>query len=303
MRLLTAICLALVVVAAQAERPRAWGYDVHRLIMHRAIDLLPAEIKPFYEKNRLYLVEHSIDPDLWRNAGFTEEPPRHFVDLDAYGAFPFAALPREYDRAVEKYGVDFVTRNGLLPWRAAEIHGRLRRAFEQQKKGGPGYQLEDIKFFSAVLAHYVSDAHVPLHAVTNYDGQLTNQHGIHSRWETELVMRNQASLKLTPSVVAPVRDARTYAFDVLLASFPLAAKVLEADLKGIGTGDTYDDAYFATLLAETRPILEERLSGSISGIAAVIVGAWEEAGRPALPLNPPSQPRKRREARPATLQP
>ena len=220
MRTPAAVVIAIALVLVGTQRPDAWGFDVHRFITDRAIDLLPDPIRPFYQKHRAFIVERSVDPDLWRNAGWTEEPPRHFVDLDAYGRPPFGDLPREYDRAVERYGADFVLRNGTLPWRAAEIYGQLRRHFEIQKRGGTGYGLENIKFHSAVLAHYVEDGHVPFHAVLNYDGQLTGQHGIHSRWESELVARHRTALQLAPPPVVAVSDMRAYMFDVLQGSFP-----------------------------------------------------------------------------------
>ena len=56
------------------------------------------------------------------------------------------------------------------------------------------FAYNDIKFFSAVIGHYVADAHVPLHAVVNYNGQRTGQTGIHNRWEDELFMRFQKRL-------------------------------------------------------------------------------------------------------------
>ena len=84
----------------------------------------------------------------------------------------------------------------------------------------PGTRLENIKFHSAVLAHYVEDGHVPFHAVLNYDGQLTGQHGIHSRWESELVARHRTALQLAPPPVVAVSDMRAYMFDVLQGSFP-----------------------------------------------------------------------------------
>ncbi len=183
-------------------------------------------------------------------------------------------------------------RNGTLPWRASEIYGQLKRNFELQKKGVPGYSLENIKFYSAVLAHYVEDGHVPFHAVLNYDGQLTGQRGIHSRWETELVMRNIKDLRLAPPPVAAVSDARTYMFDVLQASFPYAAKILQADKAAVAGRDEYDDEYFRLLYRDTRPILEQRLSAAISSVASAIVGAWEGGGRPTLPLDPPREIRK-----------
>ena len=43
--------------------------------------------------------------------------------------------------------------------------------------------------FSAELSHYVGDAFVPLHTTINYDGQLTDQKGLHSLWESQLPER------------------------------------------------------------------------------------------------------------------
>ena len=47
------------------------------------------------------------------------------------------------------------------------------------------------------MAHYIADAHVPLHTTLNYDGQLTNQKGLHALWETvvpELMMEKEFNL-------------------------------------------------------------------------------------------------------------
>jgi hypothetical protein len=289
-RLLIAALFAALVL--QPARPVAWGLDVHRFITDKAIDALPEAIRPFYQKHRAFIVERSVDPDLWRVAGFEDEPPRHFVDMDAYGRPPFAELPRDYDRAVERYGVEFVRRNGTLPWRTAEVHGQLKRAFEEMAKGGRGYTVDNIRFHSAVLAHYVEDGHVPFHAVLNYDGQLTGQHGIHGRWESELVMRNLKQLTLAPPAVTPVTDARTFMWKVLEESFPHAETILASDKRAVAGRDFYDDGYFATLDTDTRPIVEARLSAAISAVAGAIVGAWEAGGKPALPLEPKREPRR-----------
>lgn len=283
--------LAAALVCAPAPM-RAWGLDVHRLIAGRAIALLPAEIRPFYEKHRQMIVEHSIDPDLWRNAGFVEEPPRHFVDMDAYGPHPFAALPRDYDEAVKKFGVEFVTKNGTLPWRTVEMFDKLVKGFETAARPDPGYGPEDVKFFSAVIAHYVADAHVPFHAALNYDGQLTKQWGIHSRFESQLVLRNLPRLTLAPREMPPVTDPREFIFDTLTDGFPAVEKILAVDRQAVRGRDEYDDRYFAQVYAGTRPILEKQLSAAISGVAAVIAGAWERAGKPVLPLEPPRANRK-----------
>ncbi len=58
--------------------------------------------------------------------------------------------------------------------------------------------LDDIVLFSAVLCHYVSDGHVPLHAVANYDGQATGQHGRTRASRAELFERYTGELTVTP---------------------------------------------------------------------------------------------------------
>ena len=99
--------------------------------MARAIDLLPAELKPFFEHYRAELVVRVVDPDVWRNAGW-EEDHNHFVDfgMPELGPYPFTALPREYGAALEKFGMTTLKKIGMLPWREAEQFGNLRRAFE-----------------------------------------------------------------------------------------------------------------------------------------------------------------------------
>jgi len=286
------VVAALLLVPSTAG---AWGFEAHKFIVSRAIDILPEPLRPYFQANRAAIVERAIDPDLWRNAGFTEEPPNHFLDLDAYGAFPFADLPREYDEALKKHGPDKLRQNGLLPWRTHEIAGRLIRGFEALHKNGQ-YAYSDIRFFSAIVGHYVADAHVPLHAVLNYNGQLTGQTGIHNRWEDELFVRHQAQLVMAPGPVRRIGHERDYIFETLLESSQLVPALLAADKEAIGTRDVYDDVYFETLFARTRPTLEKRLSEAITGVASIIASAWEQAGKPALSVNPPPRAPQRRRA-------
>jgi hypothetical protein len=56
----------------------------------------------------------------------------------------------------------------------------------------------------------------------------------------------------------------------------------------------YDTAYYDAFLAANQPMMERRLSESISAVAAVITGAWEAAGRPAVPVEQPRPPQRRR---------
>ena len=288
MRRVIAGLFALIVVAAPAPAD-AWGFEAHKYILDRAIDLLPPEIRPYFVRYRAAIVEHAIDPDLWRNVGFdADESPRHFLDMDAYGPSPFTQLPRDFEAAVKRYGREFVVKNGLLPWRTQEIHVKLVEAFTQKAT----YSRDNIKYFSAFLGHYLSDAQVPFHAALNHDGQLTGQWGIHSRFETETFERYRGSLDVRPKPIVAVKSARDFAFDSLVASFSHVQAVLDADKAAVANRELYDDEYFAAFFGKVKPILEQRLADSITAVASAIAAAWEDAGRPALPLEVPRQPRK-----------
>jgi hypothetical protein len=201
-------------------------------------------------------------------------------------------LPREYDRAVQKFGRDVVHQQGLVPWRTAEIFGKLQREFEGLKReNAPSYLQENIAFYAAVMSHYIGDAHVPLHSVVNYDGQQTNQRGVHNRWESELFDRVRPRLKIAPVAPWPVKDARDFTFETLLASNKLAGAVLESDKRAAAGRDFYDDGYFAAFEKDQFTALEQRLNQSISAVASLIISAWDAAGRPPLPPERPRTPR------------
>src|SRR5688572_32147730 len=92
--------VALFLVALLPSPAFAWGFEAHKFIMRRAIDLLPPELKPFFTQHRDEIVIRVVDPDLWRNVGWPEDP-NHFLDFGVkeYGPYPFTALPREYGAA------------------------------------------------------------------------------------------------------------------------------------------------------------------------------------------------------------
>jgi hypothetical protein len=282
------VAFVLIVLTAVPRPASAWGFEPHKYIMTRVIALLPVEIRPFFQRYQTTIVEHVIDPDLWRTAGWEQEPPRHFLDMDAYGPYPFPNFPREREEAIRRYGLEFVEKNGQVPWRSAEIYQKLVDAFRQQAP----YARDNIKFFSSILTHYVSDAHVPFHAVVNYDGQLTGQWGIHSRFETELFERNRTILRVVPNAIGPVRNPRDLIFDALISGFPLTRPILAADEDAVKGREFYDDEYFRRFFGRVRPILERRLGESITASASMIAAAWVEAGRPRLALEPPRTARK-----------
>lgn len=273
-------CSCVLLVAVSSPAPAAaWGFDVHRFIMDRAIDLLPAGVRPVFERHRMVAVERAIDPDTWIvTGGFDEEAPRHFLNLDAdgYGAYPFRELPRDYSAAVARFGERRVRQNGTLPWRAEEFFERLGDAFASSRFRSEGGELDAIRL-AAALSHYISDAYVPFHAVTNYDGQLTNQRGIHARFETVLFARFRPSLRVAPRQRPPLRGVRDVMFDALLEGTRLAPELLRADRSAASRDTAYGDAYYEVFFADARDTLERRLSESAAAVAAAIAGAWESA--------------------------
>jgi len=274
-----AFCCAGLMMPTEAS---AWGFAGHRLIMARAIELLPAELKPFFETYREEVVVRVVDPDIWRSAGWNDDP-NHFIDfgMTELGPYPFAALPRERDRALEKFGARVMDRVGYLPWRAAEMFGNLRRGFEAFRNQSP-YATTDLVLFAPVLSHYFQDAHQPFHGTNNYDGQLTGNTGIHARFERDLIERFQSRLSLTPAPPHAVANPRDFAFDALLSGYTLVDGILKADSAAVAGKDFYDDDYYEKFFAAVKPVLEKRLSEAITATASGIIGAWEAAGKPAV---------------------
>ena len=260
----------------------AWGFAGHKLIMSRAIDLLPPELKPFYEHFRTELDIRITDADVWRGVPWDDDA-NHFVDFGVpeYGPPPFAALPREHGAALAKFGAVTLKKYGLLPWREEEMAGSLRRAMEGMGRGGT-YAASDTVLFSAQASHYLQDASQPFHATDNYDGQLTGNLGIHSRFESELLEKFGARLRLNPAAPTPITNARDAAFDHLVESQALLGQILAADKAAVGSKDVYDAEYFERFFVAVQPLLEQQLNRAISRTAGLIIGAWQQAGRPVM---------------------
>ncbi|RZK49357.1 MAG: hypothetical protein EOO99_06795 [Pedobacter sp.] len=106
------------------------------------------------------------------------EGAKHYIDFENY---PFTKLnfPLTYSEAINIYGIHYLDKNGSLPWQIQQSYKSLVNAFERK-------DINRILKLSADLGHYISDAHVPLHTTSNYNGQLTDQKGIHGFWESRI---------------------------------------------------------------------------------------------------------------------
>lgn len=155
-----------------------WGFYGHRLINRQAVFSLPPEMAFFYKKHITYISEHAVDPDKRRYA-IKEEAPRHYIDLDEYGDSAIHKLPKYWNKAVEFLSEDTLMKYGIVPWHVQTMKYRLTAAFINN-------DVQKILKYSAEIGHYIGDAHVPLHTTKNYNGQLTNQVGIHGLWESRI---------------------------------------------------------------------------------------------------------------------
>src|SRR5579875_2541465 len=83
----------------------SWGFFGHKTINHKAVFILTKGMIGFYKNNINYLTEHAVDPDKRRYVD-AQEAPRHFLDADHYGKFPFDSIPQQWNNAVSKYSAD-----------------------------------------------------------------------------------------------------------------------------------------------------------------------------------------------------
>jgi hypothetical protein len=156
----------------------SWGIFGHEHINNSAVMALPKPLQTFFYNHLDFITQESTVPDLRKyTLRDKAENPRHFMDLENFG--DVESIPLPFDEAKKKYDEKFLADNGILPWYIQETMTKLTKAMKDKRK-------TEILFLAGDLAHYIGDAHMPLHTSANHDGQLTNQKGIHSLWESRL---------------------------------------------------------------------------------------------------------------------
>jgi hypothetical protein len=268
-----------------------WGFYGHRKINNLAVFLLPPEMIQLYKPNVDFITEHSVDPDKRRNA-IKEEGPRHYIDSDHYGVFPYSELPRKWNDAVAKFSEDTLMQYGIVPWWVQTMLYRLTDAFKEK------HQAKILKL-SAEIGHYIADAHVPLHASSNHNGQFTDQRGIHGFWESrvpELLAEKEWDFFIGKAdhiknpgdfIWQRVLESAKAADSVLLfekelsKTFPADQKFSFEERNGI-TIRQYSTAFTKAYDKKLNGMIERRMRQSISAIASFWYTAWVNAGQPDL---------------------
>lgn len=273
----------------------AWGFYGHKRINELAIYTLPEQMFGFYKANMDFLIEHSVDPDK-RRYGVKGEAECHYIDMDRYcfgqpGCDPFENVPKHWNDAVAKFTEDSLRAHGIVPWHVNLMVYKLTKAFEEEN-------LTRILHLSAELGHYIGDAHVPLHTTSNYNGQKTNQRGIHGFWESRLpeLYDNNYDFFLGKSeyVKSPldhiwgkIRQSYAAVDSVLLmeqklnSTFPSDRKY-SYEVRGQMQVKVYSEEYSNTYHKMLEGQVERRMRSAVITIGSYWYTAWVNAGQPDL---------------------
>jgi hypothetical protein len=253
-----------------------WGEEGHKLITSKAIELLTSKIKGI-EKYKDYITKHSIDPDLRRNHDKSEWP-KHFIDIDFYEEFLNGRMIQDKNQLITLYGDSVVTKMGLLPWATLETFNNLLKAFKEMNR-------DKILIYISDLAHYIADAHQPMHTMLNYDGQFTDQKGIHSRYESKMIEKYfyELSNETEGTKVDYVAEPLDYIFNYISNSNSLGEVLLSSDkFAGKKAGSTETEEYYSLLWFRTKYVTKIQFESAYNSLASLIFTAWTDAGKPSI---------------------
>ncbi len=266
-----------------------WGFFSHYKINRMAVYTLPESMNTFYLNHIHLLEDKAVNADK-RKFTVKDEAPRHFIDIDAYSVdSPFVVMPKKWDDAVAKYSEDTLIKYGILPWHINKQYHILVKALKEHKIERSINLLSD-------LGHYVADAHVPLHTTLNYDGQLSNQKGIHAFWESRLPELFAENYDFYLPKVSYQDDILSYVWSILESSYSAKDSVLafEAKLnknyssdlkfsieqKGQGDKKVYSEDYSKAYHIMLDGMVERQMRKSILAIGCIWYSAWVDAGQP-----------------------
>jgi hypothetical protein len=273
-RLMAAFAALALAVVAALPCAFGWGDNAERLITNKAVDTLPDEIRPFFDANRQFLIQHA--------ATYGDQPadsaprPTEFIRLDHYGMFPFPALPHSYTSAVEKFGKRSLEKFGLLPWEVGVYSKRLTDAFQN-------HDWNEAKSSAAALAHYVAASHDPFNTTMNSDGKLSGQQGVNERFGVTLVERYQQFLFVKPNEAVFIHDPTEHAFKMALSAHSWLENVLIADERAHEGLAEYSDEYYDRFYSQAGAVLIRQFSDAATDVGSYWMTAWINAGRPELP--------------------
>ena len=280
-----------VVLSAISIITGGWGFLVHKTVHQLAVYTLPKKMRPFFYQNMEYLVTNAPRPDMRRNQDSTEAT-KHFIDLEMYGPEAINKMPLDWQSAIILYSKDSLLKYGYVPYHVLYMKDKLTEAFTTGNK-------DSILFYAADLGHYIGDANVPLHTTVNYDGQLTNQKGLHSLWESvipeieignySLYSRHKAVYLDHPdeAIWGAVRRAAALVPDMLEKEKEVSKGFTEAQKFRIQIRRGRESKSYTTEFAKAYAValqntINEQLLHSANLVADFWYTSWVDAGKPDL---------------------
>ena len=277
--------IKIIIVFIVAYSALSWGFYGHKKINKHAVLILPSPLINIYKKNIIFITEHSVDADKKRYSIETEKY-NHYIDLDSYET-PIDSIPRTWQKVNENFNKDSILKHGILPWNILFVKFQLQKAFEENN-------FEKIMQLSANLGHYIGDIHVPLHTTKNYNGQLTNQHGIHALWESRMVELYSKEWKLYTGQASYIEKPSKVIWESLKESYSLVRQVFEYET--LASNITTNKFAFETVNQQVKKVyshefcdnykkllekmIENRLKSAISLTSSMWYTCWVDAGQP-----------------------
>lgn len=288
-----------------------WGETGHKTITRLAIDATPKPLRSMLMQHLHELEEASMDPDRRKSEpGVADESKRHYIDIDALEPYPFEAFPNDYNVAEAKYGRMALNNQGIVPWAIDESFLNLVEAWESGD--------ENWMRWLGDLAHYVGDLHQPMHTTANFDGQKSDNRGIHALFESvmvdgffkdEQIKRFRPSDKLWPAIgtmvpagamgtlisfssaylseayliyhFKPVDDPLAEAFAIVRDTYTMLDPLLEAHTKAQEHRQTSPKFYSTFWDEGADKVMERQINKGAYTLARYLMGAWLKAGQPA----------------------
>lgn len=286
MRRLQLILLFSLVLVSESF---GWGFFAHKQINKHAVFTLPPAMFSFYKEYIHVITENAVNPDKRRYV-IEGEAPRHYIDLEYYGDSVLCELS-QWPQVVATYTQDVLMQHGVLPWHIYRVKNALTEAFRQKD----GYRILKL---SADLGHYIADANVPLHTSENYNGQLTDQEGIHGLWETRLPELFMDRYNFFTGRAAYISDPQSSAWKAIIVAhkevdrvlgleknlskyFP-ATKKYSFEQRGSTLQKVYSIAYAQAYHAVLDGQVERQMRASIKMVGDFWLTCWVDAGQPDL---------------------
>jgi hypothetical protein len=135
--------------------------------------------------------------------------------------------------------------------------------------------------FAADLGHYIGDMHMPLHITKNYNGQLTGQTGVHSRYESTMINNYNAQIIYSGDSLIYIDNLSEFVFNTLYDNYTYVDSVLIYDNEAKAfAGNTNSTAYYSKLWELTKGFTTKLFKSASHKLTCLIYTAWINAGNP-----------------------